>query len=154
MKKEFSKACATALNNLLADQYVLLTKVLNFHWNVTGRQFMSDHLFFEKLYNEAFENCDDVAERIRIAGGRPVASLRGMLSHNRIKEWEEDKPIPEAKEMYTILCADYEKVIEEVLKDIATLSEEEACDEGALSFLSDFVSRAQKSAWMIKSHIE
>ncbi len=154
MKKEFSKACATALNNLLADQFVLLTKVLNFHWNVTGRQFMSDHLFFEKLYNEAFENCDDIAERIRIEGGRPVASLKGILSHNRIKEWEEDKPIPEAKEMYAILAEDYETLIEEILKDIETLTKEEACDEGGLSYLSDMVARAQKSAWMIKSHIE
>ncbi len=154
MKQEFSKACATALNNLLADQFVLLTKILDFHWNVTGRQFMSDHLFFEKLYQEAFDSLDDIAERIRVEGGRPVASLKGILSHNRIKEYEQDKPIPEAKEMYVILAKDYEMLINEILKDIDTLTKEEAANEGALSFLSDMVSRVQKSAWMIKSHIE
>ena len=154
MKKEFSKACATALNNLLSDQYVLLTKVLNFHWNVTGHQFMGDHEFFEKLYNEAFVNVDDIAERIRIEGGRPIASLKGMLSHNRIKEHDEDKPIPKAKEMYVILAQDYDVLIDEILKDLETLSAEEACNEGVLSFLSDMESRMQKSAGMIKSHIE
>ena len=37
------------LNQLLADEFVIYIKTLNFHWNVVGPDFYSLHIFLEKL---------------------------------------------------------------------------------------------------------
>src|SRR5438046_10734573 len=51
------------LNRLLTDEYVLLTKTRNYHWNVTGPQFNDLHKSFEGQYDESNEIVDEVAER-------------------------------------------------------------------------------------------
>jgi starvation-inducible DNA-binding protein len=45
------KAVVEILNRLLSDEYVLLTKTRNYHWNVTGPQFNDLHTFFESQYD-------------------------------------------------------------------------------------------------------
>ncbi len=40
-------AVSEALSRFLADTYVLYLKTQNYHWNVTGPQFISLHLLFE-----------------------------------------------------------------------------------------------------------
>lgn len=154
METSYCLSSVKALNNLLSDQYVLMTKVLNFHWNVEGRAFMSDHKFFESLYNEALENADDIAERIRIIGGRPIASLHGFLEHNRIKEHSEEQPTPTASEMYKILAEDYQHLIDEIAQDLENLEKSDCTNLGTTSYLEDFMTRLQKTTWMIRMHIE
>lgn len=39
------KQVAALLNQLLADEFVLYVKTLNFHWNVVGSDFFALHLF-------------------------------------------------------------------------------------------------------------
>src|SRR5437762_14048114 len=63
------------LNRLLSDEYVLLTKTRNYHWNVTGPQFNDLHKFFEGQYEALDDIVDEVAERVRALGGRSVATL-------------------------------------------------------------------------------
>jgi starvation-inducible DNA-binding protein len=67
---------AEILNKLLANEYVLYTKTLNYHWNVVGEDFYPLHLFFKKQYEELFDIIDDVAERARTVGGKTIASLK------------------------------------------------------------------------------
>lgn len=153
METSYCLSSVKALNNLLSDQYVLMTKVLNFHWNVEGKSFMSDHKFFETLYDEALENADDIAERIRIIGGRPIASLHGFLEHNRIKEYSEDMPVLTSAEMYKTLATDYQRLIDEIIQDIENLEKSDCTNLGTTSFLEDFVTRLQKTTWMIRMHI-
>ena len=59
---------AEDLASLLADTYAVYLKTQNFHWNVTGPEFYSLHVLFEKQYAELAENIDEVAERIRALG--------------------------------------------------------------------------------------
>ena len=47
ISEENSKKVADALNQVLADEFVLYTKTLNFHWNIEGRDFHALHLFLE-----------------------------------------------------------------------------------------------------------
>ncbi len=152
MEMNYCKASVAALNNLLADQFVLMTKVLNFHWNIVGPTFMSDHKFLETIYRESFENADDIAERIRIVGGRPLASLHGYLSHNRIKEYSEEKEVATPAEVYSILTADYDQLISEIMSDVDNLEKSQCTDLGTLSYLEDYATRLQKTAWTIRMH--
>ncbi|HXG63403.1 MAG TPA: ferritin-like domain-containing protein, partial [Planctomycetota bacterium] len=68
-------AVSEILNALLADEAVLYTKTRNYHWNVTGPQFNDLHKFFDEQYGELNEIVDDVAERVRSLGGRPIGTL-------------------------------------------------------------------------------
>jgi len=68
ISKENSKKVAEALNEVLADEFVLYTKTLNFHWNIEGRDFHALHLFLDEQYNQLQTIIDSVAERIRKVG--------------------------------------------------------------------------------------
>lgn len=62
------QAISEGLTRYLADAYTLYLKTQNFHWNVTGPEFYSLHLLFEKQYEEMAEEIDEIAERIRTLG--------------------------------------------------------------------------------------
>ena len=53
---ENRKKSAERLNLLLADEFVLYTKTLNFHWNIEGMQFHDLHKFLEDQYEDVLEN--------------------------------------------------------------------------------------------------
>ncbi len=148
------KASKNVLNNLLADHFALLAKTWNFHWNVKGPSFHSYHTFMEELYTGLIVDIDEIAERIRALNERPVGSLKGVLSHVRIKEHAEEKELPEATKMLAILSEDNDSIIRELRSDINNLESEETVDAGTLNFLEDFIERKEKTAWMIRAFVE
>lgn len=148
------KIAKRVLNNLMADSFVLLIKTWNFHWNVKGESFKSYHVFMEELYNGLIEDIDEIAERIRALDERPIGSMKGYLDHNRLKEHDDEKALPDAKNMLAILSADNDELIREIRQDIETLEAEGSEDSGTLNFLEDMIERKEKTAWMIRSYIE
>ena len=58
------------LNDDLADEYVLLTKTRDYHWNVEDPRFNDLHKFFEEQYEIIDAAIDDIAERVRLWGAR------------------------------------------------------------------------------------
>src|SRR5690242_20987776 len=73
------------LNMLLSDEYVLLTKTRNYHWNVLGPQFNDLHKFFEGQYDALNEIVDEVAERARQLDGRAFGTLAEFAKTSRLK---------------------------------------------------------------------
>ena len=88
---------ALLLNGLLADHFTLLLKTWQFHWNVVGNSFGSYHEGMLKLYEAEIERVDDVAERIRALGKRPLGSMEAMLQNNHIQEFKMDASLPGGK---------------------------------------------------------
>ena len=78
------------MNEYVSDLAVLNVKFHNLHWNVVGRQFVSVHVYLEKMYDDFFEKYDEVAERIKMLGFFAKASLKEYLDNTRIKELSED----------------------------------------------------------------
>ncbi len=154
LKPEMIKASVNALNNLLSDHVALLVKSWNFHWNVKGPTFHSYHVFIEEIYDGITEDIDEIAERIRALGERPVGSMKGFLSHVRIKEHAEENDMPEASKMLATLGEDFEAMIRELRTDIQNLQAENTADEGTLSFFSGMIERKEKTAWMLRSFME
>ncbi len=74
------------LNLLIASYHVHYQKLRNFHWNVEGNNFFELHEKFEELYNFSKVNIDNIAERIRVFGDRPMASLQAYLENSKINE--------------------------------------------------------------------
>lgn len=148
------KSSKTILNNLLADHFVLLAKTWNYHWNMKGASFRSYHTFLEDLYNGLIEDIDSIAERIRDLDERPIGSLKGCLEHNRIKEQDEEKPLPDAKGMFTALLDDNAEIIRQIRTDLETMDKEGSKDFGTSNFLEDMIEKKEKVTWMIRAHLE
>ncbi|MCX2745266.1 DNA starvation/stationary phase protection protein [Mangrovivirga sp. M17] len=75
-----------AMNSALANYHVYYQKLRNYHWNVTGEDFFDLHEKFEELYNQAIIDIDDIAERIRVYGKKPMSLLKDYLEVSEIKE--------------------------------------------------------------------
>ena len=140
------KSSKTILNNLLADHFVLLAKTWNYHWNMKGPSFRSYHTFLEDI--------DSIAERVRDLDERPIGSLKGCLEHNRIKEHDDEKPLPDAKGMLAALLDDNAEVIRQIRTDLETMEKEESKDFGTSNFLEDMIEKKEKVTWMIRAHLE
>src|SRR6058998_3911683 len=80
------EAVVQLLNDTLSDEYVLLTKARNCHWNVVGPLFHELHQVFQAHYEELNEIVDEVAERVRALVGWPRATLAEFLHSTRLKE--------------------------------------------------------------------
>src|SRR5947209_771778 len=100
---------AELANALLADEFVLYVKMLNYHWNIRGMQFHSLHPFLERLYREQFEVVDELAERVRTLGGTALGSLEEFLKTARVKDQPGFPPDPRA--MISNLLQDLESIL-------------------------------------------
>lgn len=147
---ENSKNIVGILNNLLSDEYVLYTKIRNYHWNVTGIQFNDLHKFFESQYEEIDGIIDEVAERSRSLGGKSIATLEEFLKNTRLKEQADT--YPEAKTMLRNLLDDHESVIQNLRKDLETCTQ--LGDAGTSDFLTGLMEQHEKMAWMLRAFLE
>lgn len=139
------------LNKLLANQYVLYTKTLNYHWNVVGEDFYPLHLFFQKQYEELLDIVDDVAERVRTMGVQTIASLKEF---QRLTTLEEDLfgSSKNAHQMLHQLLKDHETVIKQLRKDVdVTISKYD--DAGTSNFLTEILEKHEKMAWMLRAFV-
>jgi starvation-inducible DNA-binding protein len=140
---------AQNLGLLLADMYVLYTKTQNYHWNVVDARFYSIHIFLEKQYEDLAEAIDEVAERIRMLGERSPGTLRQFLEMTSLKEAENEKA---GNEMLQDLKKDHEKMIGFLRTRIPLTAE--AGDEGTADLFIQQLRFHEKSAWMLRSHLE
>src|SRR5690606_33776932 len=83
---EETEIISRVLNELLANYSVHYQKLRNYHWNVKGSDFFDLHEQFESQYNEARDNIDAIAERIRVFGKTPMSTMREYLETSEIKE--------------------------------------------------------------------
>jgi len=134
------------LNNILANEYILYTKTLNYHWNVFGMQFHDLHEFFKDQYEKLFQNTDDVAERVTTLGGRALGTVKEFLNLAQIKE---STTIPVAQDMIQNLLQDHEFVIQ-LLRNGLVEAQEKYSDAGTSNFLTDLMEKHEKLAWMLR----
>jgi starvation-inducible DNA-binding protein len=144
------KAVVEILNRLLSDEYVLLTKTRNYHWNVTGPQFNDLHKFFEAQYDELNEFVDEIAERARQLGGRAFGTLAEFAKTARLTE--QPGTAPAAKEMLTVLLADHEAVIRTLRTEITPVADKYK-DVGTSDFLTGLLEKHEKMAWMLRAFV-
>src|SRR5262245_8825317 len=75
LKEETRQQVVDLLNKRLSDAFVLYTKTLKFHWNITGPEFIALHLLLEEQYAALAESIDSIAERVRKIGGFTFGTL-------------------------------------------------------------------------------
>lgn len=137
-----------ALNRLLADEYALFTKTLNYHWNVTGPRFYSVHEFLEKHYREMLEMIDDVAERVREIGGKPSGTMKEFCEMTRINE--SPGSFPDTSHMISDLLRDHSSIVVEI-RNLIDENSKTDLDPGTEDFLTGLLKKHEEMAWMLKS---
>ncbi len=150
LSEESREAVCKILNTLLADEYVLYTKTRNYHWNVRGHQFNDLHKFFQEQYEQLAEIIDEVAERVRMLGGRSNGSLTEFIKTSRLKETPGE--FPDSLTMVEKLLNDHESIIRTTREDV------DACDEryddvGTSDFLTGIMELHEKNAWMLREFL-
>jgi starvation-inducible DNA-binding protein len=139
------------LNLILADEYVLYATTRDYHWNVTGPEFLSLHKQFEAQYEQAAVWIDDVAERARAIG---VGARGNWGDLTKAARSSADPGIGiSAEHMLSELLALHEEMIVQLRTD------SEAClerfkDAGTADFLTGLMEQHEKAAWMLRSQLE
>lgn len=146
-----TQAVAKVLSKLLADEYVLVAKTRNAHWNVEGKDFHSMHLFFESQYNALDEMVDKVAERIRSLGHYAPATLAEFLKLTSLTEKRIEKN--DSLSFMKDLVGDHEAIIIELRENINAFAEKFG-DAGTSDFITGLMEEHEKMAWMLRSHLQ
>jgi len=139
----------SALEGLLADSYTLYLKTHSYHWNVTGPMFTTLHTLFETQYTELALAVDEIAERIRAVGAPAPGSYTQFMQRATVQE---DTGVPAAVDMIHQLVEDHGTVVAAARKMVRAA--EAAGDDASVDLGVRRIELHEKSAWMLRSHLE
>ncbi len=139
------------LNDLLANEYALFTKTLNYHWNVTGPRFHSLHKFLGEQYHELLEMMDGLAERVRVLGEVPHSTLKKMTKEMDINEVTGNSL--SSSEMLSDLFNSH-MMIQSYIKTSITTDKNFEKQPGIEDFLVGLLNKHEMMSWMLKSHLD
>lgn len=139
------------LSAVLADEFVLYTRLRKYHWNVTGPEFFSLHAVFEKQYTAIEQTIDIVAERIRTYGVFAPGTLEEFKEHARLKE--QPGVNPDAQQMVEDIVSDHEAMVRSLREDIEAI-DDNFDDVGAEDLLTGLMQDHQTQAWMLRSLLQ
>lgn len=146
LSRQHRQEVCEGLSRLLADVYATYLKSQNFHWNLSGKEFYSLHLLFEKHYEALAEECDEIAERMRALGFYVEASFSAFKEMTNIKDEGQVLVIPE---MLTHLISAHETVCRHG-RNLSKLAER-AEDAGTVDMLGKLIREHEKMIWMLRS---
>lgn len=135
------------LNQYLSNLAVMNIKLHNLHWNVKGMEFMAIHNYTESLYNDFFEKYDDVAERIKIEGRQPIATMKTYLELATVEESDQTSFTP--SEVVEILIKDLSQFRDEAVA-IRNLADSEG-DFTTVAMFEDHIEGFDKQLWFLSS---
>ena len=137
------------LNKLLANFQVHYQKLRNFHWNVEGQNFFELHDQFEEEYDQVKLQIDEVAERIRVFGHKPLSTMADYLKVSEIKESGTDLT---STDMVNEVISDYEILLSFM---VDTITAAEKIDDSATEDLvTGYVKRTEQRHWMFSAWIK
>jgi len=82
---EKSEQIIDALNQDLADTYMLYHQLKKHHWNVEGAECRDLHLFLGDAAMNAEEATDELAERLQALGGTPISGPAEQADHAAVE---------------------------------------------------------------------
>jgi starvation-inducible DNA-binding protein len=140
---------ADNLKTLLGTQFAYYVKAHGFHWNVETPDFYQYHKFFQKIYEDAYDAIDPIAEYIRALGEYAPGSLERFLELSIIGG---QTKIPRARLMIEELLADSDRIIDLLNQCFADATEENKQD--IANFIAERLSQQNKFAWQLRSSLK
>ena len=141
---------AEQLSKILADEFVLYSKTLNAHWNIEGPDFHAVHLYLEELYKQQQEVIDTVAEKIRTIGHYVPAQLSKYLELTHLSEKAFKKN--DSQTLFAELLEDHESIIVFIRENITPIADKLKA-EGISDYITGLMEQHEKTAWMLRSHL-
>jgi starvation-inducible DNA-binding protein len=129
-----------------ATHYHYLLKAQNFHWNVTGLDFLQYHELFGEIYEEIEEHVDEFAEQLRAVCADIPAGFAYLQEYSVLEDPE--KGLSKDEMVYS-LYKDTSKVIR-TINDAYNSAELEG-EHGLSAFLSERLANIKKHAWQLYS---
>lgn len=133
----------------LATAFSLYLKAHNFHWNITGPNFIQYHSFLNDVYDQVHDSVDAYAEHIRALGAFAPGSLSRYSELTKIAD---EVSIPTAKNMIARIASDNAILLSELRLAVSTA--EELKEHGVLNFLEGQIDAHEKLQWMLRSFEE
>lgn len=143
-----NKRLVQFLNQLLANYFLMYVKLHRYHWFVHGQHFYRLHEEFEEMYEMFHQDLDEIAERILMIGGKPLATMKKYLAETTLVEANADDTEEEIMEQLT---KDFRQLIEEIREEGIKLAAEME-DEPTLDMLIDFQRKLEKDLWMLRAY--
>ena len=137
-----------SLGQTLAEEYILMLKTQNFHWNVEGPLFFSLHTLFETHYTFLATKVDEIAEIIRARGVKAPGSFAEFKKLSLIEEASSENI--SAQQMIETLTKDHVNLTAR-LKHAFELAGQ-AGDSTTAALFDSLIAFHEKAAWMIRSH--
>ena len=140
-------ALADTLKEQLGTLEAWKIKSQGFHWNVEGDNFVQLHDLFGKIYEDADDAIDTLAEHIRTLEVFAPGSMKRFIELSAIDEQEK---IPSAKLMVKELIDDSEIILGHLDKCFAEATKDNK--QGIANFIADRQAAHAKYLWMLKSY--
>lgn len=149
LEAEATQKTVDALQQLLADYQVFYANLRGFHWHVQGKQFFTLHVQLEKMYNEAAEIVDIIAERILSLGGTPENKFSAYLKAAKLKEVS---GVTSGEDIVNHTLEAFKQLIEQE-RTVIELADE-ADDEGTSDIMTGFLKEQEKMTWMMCAYLK
>lgn len=138
-----------AMKVYFATNFQYYVKSHGYHVNVVGADFYQYHKLFEKVYEDAQDNIDSIAEEIRTLQAIVPFSSNRIMDLSIIKDAEDT---PTGLEMVKRLLDDTE-IVCEVIRAAHKIAQKEECF-GLVNYLEGRLDDHYKFQWMLRSTIE
>ena len=136
---------AAALNQVLADSFVLYIKTKNFHWHVSGPHFRDYHLLLDEQATQILLSTDLIAERVRKIGGSTIRSVGHIAKLSGIKDNNADHVA--AGDMLAELRKDNLTLVEALKK--AKEVADGSGDNASSGVIDTWTDEAEQRAWFL-----
>lgn len=136
------------LNQLLSNYFVMYVKLHRYHWFVQGRHFFQLHELFEEMYKMFANDLDEVAERILMIDGKPLATMIKYLKETTLYEANADD---KESELIAQLIQDYEQISDEIKHTGLELAREQS-DDPTEDLLISIIAKLEKHIWMLRAY--
>jgi starvation-inducible DNA-binding protein len=143
--EELQKAAKVAF----ASTFSFYLKAHNFHWNITGPDFLEYHDLFGRIYEEVYGSIDDFAEKIRSLDTFVPASLDRFTMLTLV---DDETEILDQNSMVSELYQDNQKMVK-LLKMVYDVAEQMG-ENGFSNFLAERMDAHRKHGWMLKASMQ
>lgn len=140
---------------LVGALYVLLSEATSFyhkahgaHWNVVGENFSSYHKLFKKIYEDAHESLDPIAENLRKLNSPAPAELKDLAEMANETSRSEGY---DAEALAADLYAANEKLIENIM--VAFKAATDLNEQGIANFLAERQDQHKKWSWQLRASL-
>jgi len=139
-----------ALNTLLADEYVLYTKIRNVYWNFSSPNYYELHKFFKIQYELLDEMVNIIVKRVHSLGYFALGTMKDFLNVTRLSE--ENDNFDHSTLITQTLVSDHKTISGIIAKDIIPLTTR-LNDLITTDLVSGISEQHEKMAWMLSSFL-